>query len=84
MTQLLPPSNFVQDAGLVVPNSKPAHKPFSNRMKKLRVLIPVGLLLVVAGLGVRYRFNRPDDSTISLSGRIESYESDLGAKWGAG
>ncbi|EDX82870.1 auxiliary transport protein, MFP family, putative [Synechococcus sp. PCC 7335] len=82
MTQLLPPSNFVQDAGLVVPNSKPAHKPFSNRMKKLRVLIPVGLLLVVAGLGVRYRFNRPDDSTISLSGRIESYESDLGAKVG--
>ncbi len=50
--------------------------------KKLRLLIPLGLLLVAAGFGLRYWLTRPDDEVIQLSGRIESYQSDLGAKVG--
>lgn len=50
--------------------------------KKLRILIPLAILLVAAGFGLRYWLTRPDDSAIALSGRIESYDSDLGAKVG--
>ena len=49
---------------------------------KLKVLIPLGLLLVVGGVGLRYWLTQPDGSVIRLSGRIEGYESDLGAKVG--
>ncbi|MGB3293595.1 MAG: HlyD family efflux transporter periplasmic adaptor subunit [Phormidesmis sp.] len=50
--------------------------------KKLRLLIPLLLLLVAAAFGLRYWLTRPDEDAIQLSGRIESYESDLGAKVG--
>ncbi len=50
--------------------------------KRLPLLIPLGLLIVAAGFGIRYWLTRPDDSAIELSGRLESYESDLGAKVG--
>ena len=53
-----------------------------NAKKKLRILIPLGILLIAAGIGVRYWLTRPDDDAIALSGRIESYESDLGTKVG--
>ena len=54
----------------------------SDIRKKLRLLIPIGLLLVAGGVGVRYWFTQPNDSVIRLSGRLEGYESDLGAKVG--
>lgn len=50
--------------------------------KKLRVLIPLGLLLVAGGVGLRYWLTQPDGNVIRLSGRIEGYDSDLGAKVG--
>ncbi|MEB3268961.1 MAG: HlyD family efflux transporter periplasmic adaptor subunit [Leptolyngbya sp.] len=40
------------------------------------------LILVAGGWGLRYWLNRPDDSVIDLSGRIEGYETDLGTKVG--
>jgi HlyD family secretion protein len=46
------------------------------------LLVPLLLLLVAAGVGLRYWLTRPDDSVIELSGRIEGYETDLGAKVG--
>ncbi|MDB9311690.1 HlyD family efflux transporter periplasmic adaptor subunit [Spirulina sp. CS-785/01] len=50
--------------------------------KKLRWLIPVVLLLVGGGLGVRYYVTRPAEDALTFSGRIEGYESDVGAKVG--
>ncbi|WP_202978945.1 HlyD family secretion protein [Halomicronema hongdechloris] len=53
------------------------------RLKRiLPVLIPLVLLVVATGVGLRYWWSRPDDSTVELSGRIEGYETDLGAKVG--
>jgi HlyD family secretion protein len=49
---------------------------------KLKVIVPLVLLLAAAGLALRYWLTRPDDSVIELSGRIEGYETDLGAKVG--
>lgn len=56
--------------------------PQKSRFKKLRLLIPLILLIVAGGLGLRYWLTRPDDNEISLSGRIEGYEIDLGPKVG--
>ena len=57
--------------------------PKNSLKKKLRLLIPLGLLLLT-GLGVRYWLSQPDDSLIRLSGRIEGYETDLGRQGGWG
>lgn len=64
------------------PASAPDVKPRSHRSKKLLLLIPVGLLLAAVGFGVRAWLVQPDDDALELSGRIEGYESDLGAKTG--
>ncbi|MEL7053581.1 MAG: HlyD family efflux transporter periplasmic adaptor subunit [Cyanobacteria bacterium J06588_5] len=82
MTQRLPSAHSKQVAESVAPNNQAMQKHPHGFRKKLRLFIPVGVLLVAAGLGLRYRLTRPDDSAIALSGRIESYESDLGAKVG--
>lgn len=58
--------------------------PRSQRLKLLRVLIPVALLLVAIALGWRYWFTRTVDSGLHLSGRIEGYETDLGQRWAVG
>lgn len=49
---------------------------------KLKFIVPLLLVLVAAGIGVRYWLTRPDDSVIELSGRIEGHETNLGAKRG--
>ncbi len=75
MTQLLPthPDSHQADA-------KPAKK--NGLKKKLRLLIPLGLLVVGVGFGIRHWLTQPGTSAIELSGRIEGYETDLGAKVG--
>lgn len=51
--------------------------------KKLRILIPIGLLAIAAGFGVyQWLSGSENDDIIELSGRIEGYETDLGAKVG--
>ena len=50
--------------------------------KRLRLLIPLGVLAIAAAVGLYYWNSGTDESAIALSGRIESDESDLGAKVG--
>lgn len=66
------------------PDSQQTGDPSARRsiVKKLRWLIPIALLLVAAGIGLRYWLTRPEDPNLALSGRIEGYETDLGAKVG--
>jgi HlyD family secretion protein len=80
MTQLAPsnhqdPSNPNGKTPVPTPPKKP-------RSKKRLLLIPVGLLLVIAGFGVRSWFFQPNEAGLELSGRIEGYETNLGAKTG--
>jgi HlyD family secretion protein len=49
---------------------------------KLKIVVPLVLLLAAAGFGLRYWLTRSNDDAIALSGRIEGYETDLGAKVG--
>ena len=49
---------------------------------KLPLLIPIALLVVATGLGVKYYLSLPKHNPLVLSGRIEGYETDVGAKVG--
>ena len=51
-----------------------------QRSRKLLFLIPLAAIVVAGGVGIRYFLSQPEDSAIELSGRIEGYESDIGAK----
>jgi HlyD family secretion protein len=54
-----------------------------RRSGKLRLLIPLALLLLGLGGGVSYYFlNQSKDKDLELSGRVEGYETDVGAKVG--
>ncbi|NEQ48131.1 MAG: HlyD family secretion protein [Leptolyngbya sp. SIOISBB] len=48
--------------------------------KRLRFLIPAGIVIVGVGLSVAYFVSRPQSEVLSLSGRLEGYETDVGAK----
>ena len=50
---------------------------------KLRLIIPLALLLLGVGIGLRYYFfGHSEDNNLELSGRIEGDETDVGAKVG--
>lgn len=54
-----------------------------RRSGKLRLLVPLALLFLGLSVGVRYYFlNQSEDNDLELSGRIEGYETDVGAKVG--
>jgi len=58
--------------------SKPKRK-FNRRL----LLIPAGLLIVsAAGVSSWYYFSRPQTEALQLTGRIEGYPTDIGAKVG--
>jgi HlyD family secretion protein len=62
---------------------KTVQTPKKQRRSGMRLLIPLALLLLGLGVGVRYYFlNQPEDNDLELSGRIEGYETDVGAKVG--
>ncbi|PZV03356.1 MAG: hypothetical protein DCF32_13995 [Leptolyngbya sp.] len=62
---------------------KPAQATHAKGLQsRLKIVVPLVLLLAAAGVGLRYWLTRPDDSAIALSGRIEGYETDLGTKVG--
>ena len=67
------------------PESDPSldKKPKSDRKqgKKIRFLLPLGVLLAGAGLSVAYFLSQPKAETaLQLSGRIEGYETNVGTK----
>jgi HlyD family secretion protein len=64
--------------------SQPPAKPEAKAgwPSKLKILVPLLVVMAAIGVGVRYWLTRPDDSVIALSGRIEGYDTDLGAKVG--
>ncbi|MBD2461103.1 HlyD family secretion protein [Oscillatoria sp. FACHB-1407] len=47
---------------------------------KRRLLLPLGLVVVAAGLTTWYWLSRPTSDDLQLSGRIEGYETDIGSK----
>jgi HlyD family secretion protein len=51
---------------------------------KRRLLLPFGVVLAIAGTaaGIWYLLSRPSEGTLQISGRIEGYETDVGAKVG--
>lgn len=62
---------------------EPQSDPSSDRKqrKKSRLLLPLGVLLVGAGLSVTYFLTLPKTETaLQLSGRIEGYETNVGTK----
>jgi HlyD family secretion protein len=73
MTQLLPkPHEPTQAPELSQATRKP----------NLRLLLPLGLLVVGAGLSVWYVLSHSESEALQLSGRIEGYPTDVGAKVG--
>lgn len=52
-----------------------------KQRKKVRILLPLGILLAGAGLSVAYFLSQPKvETALQLSGRIEGYETNVGAK----
>jgi HlyD family secretion protein len=52
----------------------------AKRKLNLRLLIPIGLLVVGTGVAVWYWLSRTPSDELELSGRIEGYETDIGNK----
>lgn len=52
----------------------------TKRSLKLRRILPVLLVLGGAGAAVWYFLSRPESDALEFSGRIEGYETDVGAK----
>ena len=49
--------------------------------KKIRILLPLGVLLAGAGLSAAYFLSQPKvETALELSGRIEGYETNVGTK----
>jgi HlyD family secretion protein len=48
----------------------------------LRLLIPLALIVVTVGAGLQYWRSRPEQGVLQVSGRLEGYETDVGAKVG--
>jgi HlyD family secretion protein len=62
----------------VVPSRQP-----ERRWGKPSLIIPLVLLLLGIGMGLRYYFlSQSEERDLELSGRIEGYETDVGAKVG--
>jgi HlyD family secretion protein len=72
MTQTLPPSTDQ-------PAELPSSKPDSKRSKRL-LLIPTAVAIVGIGFATWKFFPRAEANTLSLSGRLEADETDIGAK----
>lgn len=78
MSQTSAPQGTTDESELNALSAPPKRSP----LKKLRLLIPLGLLVVGAAWGLRAWLSHPDDQALHLSGRIEGYETDLAAKSG--
>lgn len=65
------------------PSADDSSPPQDSRKSRRRLLIPLGVLLA-AGIGVSvwYGLSRPESDGLQLSGRIEGYPTDIGARVG--
>jgi HlyD family secretion protein len=64
------------------PSSEPL-QPAKRRQFKSRLWIPVGVIAIAGtSLALWYFLSRPANQDLRLSGRIEGYETDVGAKTG--
>ena len=59
------------------PESQP---PESKGSRKTYLLIGIGVVIATAGLAAWYLLSRPKSKDLQISGRIEGYETDIGAK----
>ncbi|BAU15756.1 secretion protein HlyD family protein (plasmid) [Leptolyngbya sp. NIES-3755] len=62
------------------PSQSPASKPLSKPSRKPYRLIGIGIAIATAGLSAWYFLSRPKTNDLQISGRIEGYETDIGAK----
>jgi HlyD family secretion protein len=79
----LPTKQGIKEAAVQQNATKPEPKsPKSNKKSPFKLLLPIGLLL--AGIaGAIWYFNTPSKvaEPLQVSGRIESYETNIGAKF---
>ncbi len=82
MTQSLSEPKQPTPAPTPVPNPAPT-APKVDRKSKSRLLLPIGLLLAgIIGGTTWFISSRPKVGPLSVTGRIEGYETDVGAKTG--
>ena len=63
------------------PESNTKQTPDRKQNKKIRILLPLGVLLAGAGLSAAYFLSQPKvETALELSGRIEGYETNVGTK----
>ncbi|ODG98475.1 hypothetical protein A4S05_09105 [Nostoc sp. KVJ20] len=62
------------------PSKPPESKPPSKRSRKAYLFIGMGIVIATAGLSAWYFLSRPKTNDLQISGRIEGYETDIGAK----
>jgi HlyD family secretion protein len=62
------------------PESKPPESKPPSKRRKTYLLIGVGVTIATAGLLAWYFLSRPKTNDLQISGRIEGYETDIGAK----
>jgi len=75
MTQLVPPPTEH------LPDSPPS-KPKGRQIPKPLLLVPIGLAIAGIGYGIWRLMPHPEPTALHLSGRLEGYETDIGAKTG--
>jgi HlyD family secretion protein len=64
------------------PSTSELSGPVSRKRPPVRLLVPLAALVVGTGVGIWYFLSRPASDAIQLSGRIEGYPTDIGAKVG--
>lgn len=72
--------NFSQLVARFKPHSPATEISQRKDNTRLRILVPLGIVIIGAGISVIYFGSRPQSDTLPLSGRIEGYETDVGAK----
>lgn len=62
------------------PPALPDAKPSPKHPKRHLLLIALGVVIAATGISTWYFLSRPQINDLQLSGRIEGYETDIGAK----
>lgn len=76
MTRSLSSPPDIDQPSVAAPVAVPHQRP------PVKLLVPLALLVVGTGVSIWYFLSRPNSTAIELSGRIEGYPTDVGAKVG--